>query len=380
MVRPSPSESATINSIGKVKIGNDGNKWVVFSTKSSQHRWKKVDDNSIKKNTKSSSKKRSVSKSSSKKRSVSKSSKKRSVSKSKKRSVSKSKKRSVSKSSKKRSVSKSSKPSKYNSSTFTSMLAHKYTDQNISNYLASEKLDGVRAIYYNGKFMSRTNKPFFPPKWFVEDFPKDTVIDGELFTKRNDFSKILSIVSKNNPIDSEWKQIKFMAFDLPLIHAPFSERYNELLKLKAKYLKPVKHHVIKDLVHLDKIHKELVKLGAEGTMLKNPESYYEGKRTKNLLKYKDFQDDEAVITGFEKGTGKNVEILGKLKATWLRKNTGRNTQDFSVGSGFSDLQRQNYKKLFPVGTIIKVKFFGLTSSNKPRFAIYLATLPKKMVH
>jgi len=115
-------------------------------------------------------------------------------------------------------------------------------------------------------------------------------------------------------------------------------------------------------------------------MLKNPESYYEGKRSKNLLKYKDYEDDEAIITGFENGTGKNIKQLGKLKATWLRKNTDRNKGIFSVGSGFSDVQRQNYKKLFPIGTIIKVKFFGLTSTNKPRFAVYVETLPKKMVH
>jgi DNA ligase-1 len=410
-MRPSPTESATLFSVGFKKKGNDGNNYIIFETSSGQHRWKKtINKSAIKKSaTKNrSTKKRSTKKSATKKRSPKKrSTKKRSTKKSatkkrstKKRSTKKSatkkseiKKRSPKKSAtkkseiKKRSPKKSAtkkseikKQGKYNPKTFKTMLANSYKDQDISDFFVSEKLDGVRAIYYNGKFTSRNNKELFCPEWFVKDFPKNTVIDGELFTKRDDFSKILSIVKKHNPIDSEWKTIKFMAFDLPFLNEPFHKRYAELLRIsKSKeYMKVVINHKIKNFAGLEKIHEELIKKGAEGTMIRDPESYYEGKRSKYLLKYKPFQDDEAVVQGFEFGTGKNTEVMGKLRVQWFRKNQDK--QIFSVGSGFTDTERKNYKKLYPKGAIIKVKYFGFTSSGKPRFPIFLSVIPKKMVH
>ena len=41
-IRKSPSESATIFSIGIVKRGNDGNMWKIIATASGVHRWSKV--------------------------------------------------------------------------------------------------------------------------------------------------------------------------------------------------------------------------------------------------------------------------------------------------------------------------------------------------
>jgi len=54
-------------------------------------------------------------------------------------------------------------------------------------WLMSEKLDGVRC-YWNGKEMfTRNGKPFYPPDFFKDALPKDLALDGELWTKRDDF-------------------------------------------------------------------------------------------------------------------------------------------------------------------------------------------------
>lgn len=53
-IRKSPSESATMFSIGTVKKGNDGNMWKIIATASGIHRWSKVQgmsDTKIKHNT-----------------------------------------------------------------------------------------------------------------------------------------------------------------------------------------------------------------------------------------------------------------------------------------------------------------------------------------
>ena len=62
----------------------------------------------------------------------------------------------------------------------------------------SEKLDGVRC-FWNGKEMwTRNAKPFYPPNWFIDILPKDLALDGELWTKRDDFHRAVSIVRRED--------------------------------------------------------------------------------------------------------------------------------------------------------------------------------------
>lgn len=282
----------------------------------------------------------------------------------------------------------------FNKNSFSVMLAQNYTqDIDPKGYYLSEKLDGIRAVYHNGEFISRTNKPFYAPKWFTDHYPMDIVFDGELFTKRKDFKGVMSTVTKKIPIDSEWEKVVYMVFDLPTVKLPFEERY-ELLKnivdeinisgnMRINY---VNQHKIKDRSELEEMHKTLTEKGAEGTMLRKPKSSYENIRSSSLLKYKDFIDDEAVVEGFEFGNGRNSDRMGNLIVKWLHpgeKDSDGNvkTKDtFNVGSGFDDNQRLNYKTLFPKGTVIKIKYGELQSSGKPRFPTYLATIPKKFAH
>ena len=69
------------------------------------------------------------------------------------------------------------------------MLAQKY-EPNVHNphgWLMSEKLDGVRCYWDTQKMVTRNGNAFYPPDWFIKELPKDMALDGELFTKRDDF-------------------------------------------------------------------------------------------------------------------------------------------------------------------------------------------------
>lgn len=46
-------------------------------------------------------------------------------------------------------------------------------------------------------------------------------------------------------------------------------------------------------------------------MIKNPDSFYEGKRCKHLLKVKIMHDEDAVVTGFESSTNR-PGLLGAI--------------------------------------------------------------------
>ena len=70
------------------------------------------------------------------------------------------------------------------------MLAETYSPDlcpDPTGWFMSEKLDGVRC-YWNGKTMYTRNKNIFvPPDWFSAALPKDMALDGELWSKREDF-------------------------------------------------------------------------------------------------------------------------------------------------------------------------------------------------
>ena len=59
------------------------------------------------------------------------------------------------------------------------LLLKVYKEQNITGWVMSEKLDGIRA-YWNGKnLISRGGKLIYAPKWFTKNYPPFS-IDGEL--------------------------------------------------------------------------------------------------------------------------------------------------------------------------------------------------------
>ena len=77
------------------------------------------------------------------------------------------------------------------------MLAHNFDPEkhDPKGWLMSEKLDGVRC-YWNGKTMhTRNGNPFYAPEWWKKNLPQ-IALDGELWTDRDDFQKIVSIVRK----------------------------------------------------------------------------------------------------------------------------------------------------------------------------------------
>ena len=103
------------------------------------------------------------------------------------------------------------------------MLAKAYNpdEHDPSGWLMSEKLDGVRC-YWNGKsgMFTRNGNSFAAPDWWKAKLPH-IALDGELFSKRDDFQKIVSIVRKQDKNNPEWKQIKFCVFDAPLLKGNF---------------------------------------------------------------------------------------------------------------------------------------------------------------
>ena len=69
-----------------------------------------------------------------------------------------------------------------------------------------------------------------------------------------------------------------------------------------------------DCVGLNKKNKDSIINGYEGTMIKDPESYYECKRSTTWLKSKPFIEISLEVKDYEEGTGRNKGKLGAIIA------------------------------------------------------------------
>ncbi len=97
---------------------------------------------------------------------------------------------------------------------FKPMLLKEYVPgMNITGWVVSEKLDGVRAIWDGKNLRSRRGKIINAPEGWSAGFPP-FFVDGELYTARGEFEQLVSIVSSSVP-DERWSRVKFYAFDLP---------------------------------------------------------------------------------------------------------------------------------------------------------------------
>jgi DNA ligase 1 len=250
------------------------------------------------------------------------------------------------------------------------MLASTYDgSQDIKGWYMSEKLDGIRCIWNGSCIFSRNGNKFYPPKYFIENFPKNLWLDGELFLDRNNFQQTVSIVKRQDENDG-WKKIKFLVFDGPKLKGNFKKRLEilekELKDCSSKFLELHKQEVCKDVEHLEKKMKEIVSLKGEGVILRDPNSFYENRRSHNMLKVKEFHDAEAIVTSIHKGTGRLQNMMGAIECI------NKDGITFRIGTGFSDKERANPPK---IGSVVTYRYFELTRDNVPRFPSFMRVHP-----
>ncbi|MDX1536959.1 DNA ligase [Arsukibacterium sp.] len=246
------------------------------------------------------------------------------------------------------------------------LLADVYNSNiDVQQYWVSEKLDGVRAFWDGEQLISRGGNVIAAPAWFVAGFPKQK-LDGELWLGRNKFADTLSIVSKQQPVDSEWQHIRYYLFELPDAAGTFTERISEMQRLSQQYSSPyllvVPQFRIHDTATLRAKLGELERAGAEGLMLHQQNALYKTGRSRDLLKLKTYQDTEAEVIGYRPGKGKYRGMAGALIVKTPEGKT------FAIGSGLTDAMRQTPP---PIGTVVTYRYNGLTKHGLPRFARFL---------
>ncbi len=240
------------------------------------------------------------------------------------------------------------------------LLLGTYDDQNITGWVMSEKLDGIRA-YWNGKnLISRGGKIIHAPEWFTKNYPPFEV-DGELWSKQKEFENISSIVRDKNP-SKQWSEITHYIFEVPNARGTLLQRLEKVKPYENSHLKLLIQTKIKSSHDLHVFLKTIEAKGGEGVVVRDPNAPYIAKRTNRALKVKTFHDTECEIIEHNNGKGKYSGLLGSFTCKM------KNDTIFKIGSGFSDALRHNPPK---IGTIVTFKYQELTKYGKPRFPVFL---------
>jgi DNA ligase 1 len=234
-----------------------------------------------------------------------------------------------------------------------------------AEFLVSEKYDGVRGVWDGTALRHRSGRPIPAPAWFTEQLPA-TKLDGELWLGRGRFDALSATVRRERPVDAEWRQVRYMVFELPDAPGSFAERAQRIEAI-------VRQRGAPQLVAVDQapvadheaLHQHLARVlaqGGEGLALHRADAPYGTGRSDALLKLKPALDAEATVVAHHAGQGKYAGLLGALE---VRTPAGR---QFLIGSGLSDAQRREPP---PVGSVITYRYRDLTRTGLPRFASFL---------
>lgn len=278
---------------------------------------------------------------------------------------------------------------------FKPMLAQSYADRPIldsqwkNGVYSQPKYDGMRCIITSNGMWSREGKQInSAPHIFstVESlFQTDPtlVLDGELYNHslKDNFNELMSIAKKLKPTSEDLEKsknvLKYYCYDhySDLYEdAPFGERKDKL----AKRFTEARLYMLSDVVvyvptvkvesqkELDDLFETYINLKYEGQMIRHNEPY-ENKRSKFLLKRKEWQDQEFEIVSFYEGEGNRSGMAGGITYKIVNSKGENDTFDSSITGGV-DYYKQLWKEKDEyVGGTGTVKFFHLTPDGKPRF-------------
>jgi DNA ligase 1 len=266
---------------------------------------------------------------------------------------------------------------------FEPMLAQKFDPKKNKEYpfFSQPKMDGLRCLVSRDVMQSRNGKTFVSSPHiqealaeFFEENP-DVVLDGEIYNHelKNNFEKIVSLARKTKPTEEDIEEssnlIEYHVYDVITPEKMnFSARIeflrNGLINI-SPFIKVVKTSVVHNLEEVNAKMAEYISMGYEGQMLRVDGVPYEHKRSKSLIKHKEFDDGEFTLAGIVEGIG---NWAGMAKAAIIILEDGR-SQESGMRGNFTDAKEifENKESLY--GTKVTVRYQGRTSDGKLRFPI-----------
>lgn len=258
------------------------------------------------------------------------------------------------------------------------MLAHDFNkrgkDIKFPCYVQA-KLDGVRCIFKNGVLTSRQGKVFPDMEHITADLEGvELVLDGELYSDTLTFQQFVGLVrkKKHNAAEKQLlKQVKYWVYDC--VNAePFESRINTLWDMFGEraydYVKLLPTDECNTKAELKGWHDRFVADGKEGLIIRNKDGLYQlAARSKDLQKFKEFEDAEFTVVEYTDGVGSEKGLV-----IWVCETDDK--RKFSVRPRGTHEERA---ALFEeagdyVGKKLTVRYQELTEDGIPRFPVGIA--------
>ena len=264
---------------------------------------------------------------------------------------------------------------------FKPMLAHDYTKRPQSSGISQPKLDGIRCIARKDGLYTRAGKKittcdhiYFELQAFFVEYP-DAILDGELYNHKlkEDFNKITSLVRKVKPTPEEatecQKLVEYHVYDCPYWGRGLAE--DTLARIKfiedQEFELPivtVVTSIAENQEELDFLYSCYHEDGYEGQMVRN-NAPYDNKRSKNLLKRKEFITEEFDVVEVLEGSG---NWAGYAKHFKLELGDGRQFQS-GVRGNQATLKTLLEQEVKP--TWVTCRYFELSPDGVPRFPVVI---------
>ena len=261
----------------------------------------------------------------------------------------------------------------------------KYPLKDGSQFWITQKLNGVRATYYKGQLFARSGVPYDGLNDMLDELDKVSrngmyVIDGELTLKdkgelsdNEAFRKATGILNSDEPHKDNicltvFDVVPVADFESDTPTVKYAERraiIDEISNSNSDFIYirvlPVLYHGTDQSV-IPTLLDRMVREDKEGLMINLNVPYYR-KRHRGILKVKRFYTADLEIVDIKCGDGKFQDILGSVVVKF-------NDNEVSVGSGFSDEQRQYYweHKDELIGKICEVKYKEISYDKKTGLA------------
>jgi DNA ligase-1 len=262
------------------------------------------------------------------------------------------------------------------------MLAHEYQKRGkgfpFPQCFTQPKLDGTRCVGIPGRgLFSRLRKTIPHMEHILAELnriPSHLILDGELYTNELTFQEIVGLVKKETlkvgDLEKQLK-IKYHVYDIIDSTMTYEERLQELSSLwlthTFEHIYMVPTHRCGSEAEMKTQHGIFVQQGYEGIMLRASKGLYKNVRSVDLLKYKEFFDDEYEVVGFKEGEGGEKGCV-----LWTCK-TEKGDIFHCRPRGTHEERAELYQKgAAYIGKKLTVRFQELTDDGIPRCPVGIA--------
>tara|TARA_R110000851_G_scaffold78000_5_gene172085 strand:+ start:20990 stop:22075 length:1086 start_codon:yes stop_codon:yes gene_type:complete len=235
------------------------------------------------------------------------------------------------------------------------------------NVFVQPKLDGMRCIKDKMSMQSRDHRDIETLPDIASLLPElDEILDGELYSHGSSFQEVMKMVKKVRP---ETEKVKYHVYDL-ISDEPFVDRFGKLIEL-VQQLGPgsrisiVPTFPVESIEEIEMCHAKFIQAGYEGTMIRWGDKGYEmGKRSKHLLKHKEFKDIACKV----------VDVIPSDKVPEMgvvHCEISPNGATFGCGMKFSHKERAEIltNKDEYIGQTAEIRYFEDTDDGLPRFPV-----------